>query len=278
MRIRTGYFFLLFFSIAAALLPASRAHAQRSLKGRVIYKKDSKPASRATVRLIRHAFSTITDDDGNFTVPVKKNDTLVISSVGYENIRLPIDEAMDELEFALQERSSVLETVTVRFRSSAAAGAMKSNMGFFRSWDHAYTRGEMGRIFILPYPAYMITKVQLKVSTLCRNCQLRLHIRDVVDGKPGRELLTDSIGISIKAMKLDDRAAEFDLGSYELVLDQKKIFVGIEVINCERSDQNDCTFLFAGTEEGKYTLKNSAKDDWETMDSFTPYIKLLLRF
>lgn len=280
MHTRTKYstFFICLIAFGVALFSSAEVAAQRNFKGRVIYKRDARPAPMATVSVLRHPRASVTDDAGNFDIFVTGNDTLLISSVGYESILIPVNEALRRPEFALQEKSRNLAPVTVRFRSEGTAGSSKENVGYFRSWNYERTGGEMGRIFTLPYKAFVLDKIRFKVSNTCNACLLRLRIRKVVDGVPGDEILTDSVSVSVNGMKLDDKALEFDLSKYELVFNQREIFVGIEAISCDHAGKDGCSFLFAGTEPGMYTYKSRTDSDWETTDAFSMYLKLFLRY
>jgi len=122
--------------------------AQLAIKGRVIY-ADGKPAAFASVKLIDHTNGTVSDAAGNFALVMhnlKQNDTLLISSIGYENFKIPAQKATQLSEFRLQEAQKTLESVVVRsFSKEEIAGAKTENVGYFRSWNTDNTGGEIGR-------------------------------------------------------------------------------------------------------------------------------------
>src|SRR4051812_30367389 len=65
--------------------------AQLAIKGKII-NADGKPAAFASVKLIDRSNGTVSDAAGNFALvmhSLKQNDTLLISSVGYENFKIP---------------------------------------------------------------------------------------------------------------------------------------------------------------------------------------------
>jgi hypothetical protein len=169
--------------------------------------------------------------------------------------------------------------VTVRsFTSLDEIGATGESVGYFRSWNFERTGGEIGRIFRVPYPEYKVDRIRFKINNMCDTCLIRLHIRKVKDGVPGDELLRDSISIRVKRLALDDKAPEFDLRPYELVLNEAEIFIGFELIDCQHPGRSDCSFCFAGTEPGTYHYKSTGTAIWERTDDFAIYLKIFLRY
>ncbi|MBK7434986.1 MAG: hypothetical protein IPI66_14590 [Chitinophagaceae bacterium] len=225
---------------------------------------------------------SLTDESGNFLFtisPALRNDTLLISSVGYESLRIPVSEALRRNSFELVERSMNLSPVTIRsFSTEAAVGTTKESVGYFRSWNYDTTGGELGRIFDLTYDSFKLEKVRFKVSNLCNACLLRLHIRNVVNGWPGEELLRDSIPLSIHRNTLDDKALEFNLTNYNLVFTQKELFVGIEVHHCFHPGVPECSFCFASTEPGFSFYKPRGDSKWESSEDFSPYLRLIRKY
>jgi hypothetical protein len=157
-------------------------------------------------------------------------------------------------------------------------GAGGESVGYFRSWNFDSTGGEIGRIFNVPYSEYKVDKIRFKVSNFCDTCLVRLHIRKAVDNMPGEELLKDSISMIIRHLTLDDKAPEFDLAPYDLVLNQPEVFIGFELINCKHPGKKDCSLCFAGTEEGNYVYKSTRASQWEKTDAFAIYLKIFLRY
>lgn len=254
--------------------------SQSTLTGKVIYQKDNAPAAFANIELLHNPASTMTDRAGNFKINIqnpKRTDSILISSVGYETIRMPVSAALTKSVFVLKEIVKNMEPVTV-FSSHQVIGSMAESVGYYRSWNHEKTGGEIGRIFNLPYKEFKIDKIRFKAGNTCDTCLLRVHIRNVVNGKPAEEILTDSISLYVNKLSLDTKIPEFDLTPYDLTFKQKEIFVGIEVLNCSNGNKGFCSFSFAGTEKGEYFYKSKASTDWQSTDDYTIYLKLFLRY
>ena len=272
--------FLSFFGLAVILLFPDLSFSQVTLKGNVIYKKDASPASNANIELLHQKEGTMTNQAGKFSVyikNIKSNDTILISSVGYENIEVPVSAALENSNFLLVEKVGDMKAVVV-FSKPEVLGSTSESVGFYRSWNYNKTGGEIGRIIKVPYKEYKIDKVRFKAANLCDTCQLRLRIRNVVAGRPGEEILKDSVTTTISKLTLDSKPAEFDLSAYDLTFNQKEVFVSLEVLNCNNLKKDFCAFNFAGTEMGEYIYKTKESSDWETVNDYTIYLKLFLRY
>ena len=255
--------------------------SQTVLKGKVVYKTDASPAAFASIELLHHkTIRTMSGNTGNFSLDIGNglsSDTVLISSVGYQSIKLPVSIALTKSEFALSEDVKSLESVTV-FKKHEVLGSTSESVGYYRSWDHTKTGGEIGRVFWLPYKKYKIDKIRFKAGNLCDTCLLRLHIREVKDGVPGEEILKDSVTLIVGKLSLDTKIPEFDISDYDLTFTQKELFVSLEVLNCKTKNDEFCAFNFAGTERGEYVYRAKAKYDWQTVNDYTIYLKLFLRY
>ena len=269
------------FAVIILLLLPHFIFAQHAFKGRVVYKIGSTPAAFASVEVLnRKGIHTLSNNSGNFSLNIdnaKPGDTVVISSVGYTSIKLPLAAALKRTEFELSEIVKNMEAVTV-FNSHEVVGSMSESVGFYRSWNYEHTGGEIGRIFKLPYKKFTIDKVRFKAGNSCDTCLLKVHIRKVVNGIPGEEILSDSISVLVNRLSLDSKVPEFDLTPYDLVFTESEFFVGVEVLNCGNGKKGFCAFNFAGTEKGEYFYKSTANKDWQSTDDYTIYLKLFLRF
>lgn len=259
------------------------AQAQPLVRGRVIFKRDNKPAVSATVSLTGHHNSMhLTDKLGNFAIPardIKTMDSIMISLVGYYSIRIPISQAMEFRSYELVENPRSLEPVKV-FSSQGMVGDTKESVGYYISWSADKRGNEVGRAVHFPYDEYKIDKIRFKVNNRCDSAIIRLHIRDLVYGRPGQEIFRDSITVMVKKnATLDDRATEFDLSEKNIILKKKDVFIGLEVLSTKNQDGKYCSFAFAGTEKGEYSFKPSFWEDWEAGHAeYTIFLRASIRY
>ena len=74
------------------------------LKGRVISINDNLPLQSAHIVNLNAITGTITNTDGHFEIPASANDTIFISYIGYQSVKLKITRDLlkgNELEIAI---------------------------------------------------------------------------------------------------------------------------------------------------------------------------------
>ncbi len=87
------------------------------LKGRIISIEDKLPLQSAHVINLNSVKGTITNSNGEFEVPAMANDTIFISYIGYQSIKLKITNDLlkgNELEIAIHEKVVNIDEVTVK--------------------------------------------------------------------------------------------------------------------------------------------------------------------
>ena len=186
--------------LISLLHTSSSSFAQAVIKGRIKYDNDATPAALVSIELANDkGTKTMSDNAGNFHLNItesQKRDSLVISSVGYKTLRMPVSAALARSTFTLGEAVKTIETVTV-FNSHEVVGSVSETVGYYRSWNPK-RGGEIGRIFKLPHNKFKIDKIRFKASNTCDTCLLRLRIRSLEkNGEPGDEILQDSITVYV---------------------------------------------------------------------------------
>ena len=87
------------------------------LKGKIIDVNDKTALQSAHIVNLNTAEGTITNTNGNFEIPAQANDTLHISYIGYQSIKLKITNDLlrgNELEIAIHEKTLDIDEVTVK--------------------------------------------------------------------------------------------------------------------------------------------------------------------
>jgi len=271
------------FTFFAIIVCASQTvMAQSVIKGKIQYKNDPAPAARVNIQLLRDTGTkTYSDDSGNFNLRIsdlQKNDTLIISSVGYKSLKMPVNIAITKSVFILTAAVKSMENLTL-FTSNSTIGSKLEKVGYYRAWGHENTGAEIGRIFKVPYDKFKIDKIRFKAGNTCDSCQLQLHIRYVEDGKPADEMFDRDIMLMVNNLSLDSKVPEFDLEPYNFTFTENEFYIGIEVLNCENNEEHSCAFSFAGTEKGEFLFKASEDSPWQIeANDYSIYLKLFLRF
>ncbi len=91
--------------------------SQNEINGKVITRKEKKVLVGANILNLNSVNGTSTDNKGNFNILAKVNDTLIISYVGYESIKLKVTNDLlkiDLIEVALHEKPEKIKEVVVK--------------------------------------------------------------------------------------------------------------------------------------------------------------------
>ena len=260
----------------------SSLHAQQAIKGKIINQKNGKPLSNATLSVSRKIFG-LSDALGYFLLPVdriKNTDTFSVSSVGFATLKIPVAQAVKQSEFYVKEESKDLENVEVKsYTMESSEGSTSTVTGYFRSWYTKGTGGEIGRILYVNSDDYKLERVRFKINNQCDTCKIRLHIRELKNGMPDRDLLTDSISLAVTKLTFDDKFSEFDLRNYNVIIRKNRyVFVSLETLNCTNKNNAACSLCFIGTEPGSYLYKQKEFSDWEESGSHSLYLRMFYKY
>ena len=254
---------------------------QARIKGKIINKSNGKPVSYATIRIPKRNVGMLADISGAFSLSLQqanKNDTFLISSIGYNTLKIPVENALDQTNFYLTEFSKDLENVVVKsYTNEATEGAKSEVAGYFKSWSIKNFGGEIGKIFYIKQSDYKIERVRFKVNNQCDSCNVRIRIRALHNGLPDRELFSDSISTTVKRLSFDDKSSEFDLTARNIILKEKGIFVSFELLKCYTRN-TDCSFCFIGTEPGNYLFRRWTFADWQESTENSIYLRLYYKY
>jgi hypothetical protein len=275
LRLPKAFFiatFILFFT-------SITAYSQKQLLGKIL-KEDSEAIAFAYVGIKGKKAGIISDSTGNFRLElpsfVKEGDSVIISSLGFQALRTTVRQAEKQNEFVLKVVPKELPQVTVNsFSKSNIVGEANGEFTFYRGWDERKTGGEIGRIFNVPHKKYKLETIFFKSDNRSDTCWIRLHIRNIVNERPGEELLAENIILPFSKLQFGDKPS-FDLSEYNIILKEKRIFIGFEVMNSV-STTNNTSFCFVGTEYGEYFFKTHSTSPWERGFLHNIDISLFLR-
>jgi hypothetical protein len=112
-----GFTFQLFSQENDNKVDAVKQETEILLKGRVISINDNLPLQSAHIVNLNAIIGTITTSDGQFEIPASANDTIFISYIGYQSVKLKITRDLlkgNELEIAIHEKILNIDEVTVK--------------------------------------------------------------------------------------------------------------------------------------------------------------------
>ena len=87
------------------------------LTGKIVNGYDKKPLDGAHVFNMNSVRGAISDSEGNFTIPARANDTIFLSHLGFQSVKIKITNDLTKgnpLEIALYEQAELIEEVKVQ--------------------------------------------------------------------------------------------------------------------------------------------------------------------
>lgn len=269
--------------IILTLLTPAAVGAQTVIGGNVLNRKSHTPIANVSVCLNKKKKGSVSDTKGHFVMPVsgfKSTDTLVLSSVGYSTLKIPLSDAMLVREFFLTEEAKQLDDIVIKtYTNHRTEGSLSEVDGYFSSWTTQKDGGEIGRMIRLKSNEIKIEKIRFKANSQCDTCFIRLHIRSLNNGLPYMDLLQDSTTIQINRSSFDDKYAEFDLSQKNIIIkNHRYLFISLETIRCNSANNGSCTLAYIGTEEGRYLFRTRDYRDWEESNSNSLYLKLFYSY
>ena len=105
-----GINFILSFVFASLSLNAQTLH------GSILNKSNGEPIPFASVIWLNSELGTVADFDGKFVLKTQFGDTLLISTTGFQNLKLATNQLPNDLVFYLKEESTVLADVKIKVK------------------------------------------------------------------------------------------------------------------------------------------------------------------
>jgi hypothetical protein len=105
------------FSQEESRMDSLEPNVERLLRGQVVSHVNKDPLRGAHLYNLNTVIGTVTNDDGFFELETKANDTIYVSYLGYQSIKLKITNDLlkgNELVIELHEKAKVLEEVVVK--------------------------------------------------------------------------------------------------------------------------------------------------------------------
>ncbi len=212
----------------------------QTIRQMVVYDALSlKPIPYVTVKVMHSADGTYADETGKFEVKASDIDSLLITCVGYQSKIVNTQRDTIHLEPIVVHLREV--KVTPIKMKEQLVGLYKSKAGTKYFFGGSLNFELVLKISIPEkYPSYRIKGVKLDARNTKAKSLGRLHIYSQnKDGFPDKELLTEDIIIN-QTIRTN---YEIDLSRFNLILNDRVLFVGIEAIQANVSykpNSGDC--------------------------------------
>jgi len=232
------------------LLLPTITFGQTVIQGNVVNKKTKLKVPFATVGLTGENIGTNANENGFFTFTQKVinlRDTLIVSCVGYETLKLPIENLPQTIE--LYEKQVLLSEVTVTSKLKWEYVKLNEkdcgNIGYT-------TRGiqtQIAQFFTSPSDNAILKEVEIcKSNPLFETnksvFRLRFYEMDTVTKAPSYELCDDLIEV-----KTISKKTKVNLEKYKIHIPQRNFFVAIEWLKIPYNVNNEKVTIDGKKEE-----------------------------
>ncbi len=201
------------------------------LRGRIISIEDKKPLQSAHVVNLNTVDGTITNNNGQFEIPATVNDTIFISYIGFQSIKLKITNDLlkgNELEIAIHEKVVNIQEVTVKSHKLIGVLVVDSKNVPADAYSRIHINGlpqayEMGNSYKRNYNSglgaifnpvdFWYNKFGKKPKEMERLRKLKEgdRMRNMMEQKYSREIMMDYLDMSRK--ELNDLLSECNYSS-----------------------------------------------------------------
>jgi hypothetical protein len=202
------------------------------LKGEIVNGFDKKPLGGSHIYNMNTVRGTISNSDGTFSIPAKVNDTIFLSHIGFQSIKIKITNDLlkgNELEIALFEKAENIAEVTVKSIDLIGVLEIDAKNVPKDKYTRIHINGlaqtyEVGRPSTKTYNSpvdalfhpidFVYNLFGKKPKQLKRLKKLKQDnaIRDMLDAKVNREIMLEYLELS--RQELDDLLGECNYSDY----------------------------------------------------------------
>jgi len=222
------------------------------ISGKIIDAKSNKPLPYVNIGVLSRETGTVTDTEGNFHLPLKKemeNDTIRISMVGYRPIEIMVKDVVGEnatLSIKIHEQISELNEVVVTAKSFKKKTIGNKTESKFISTGFSYDQlgAEMGiKMKIRKNPTFVDSfNFNISYNRLSAKSIFRLNFYNVEKGKPADNILTENILVEIEPKETG--LITVNLKPYDIVLSDD-VIVSLEWVDSKGENKEGEAIFFS---------------------------------
>ena len=199
------------------------------VKGQVLSNQNRLIIPHATIQIINTLNIIDADEKGYFEIIVNKNDSLLITCIGFKNVKVSESYFRDNDSIFLYENFLKMDEVFIKNPVVYTFGIVNEKMGSSRGGGNEAERTELTTLIEIPktIESYRISKVFIKGKTFKEENPVRLHIYSVNEnGLPGEELLKKAIILCKK--EGDGNILTIDVKDQNIILENASFFIGVQ--------------------------------------------------
>jgi len=273
--------FFLFISILFTATVSSQ-----TLKGIIVDKQNNTPIIYANIGIVSSAFGCISDSNGHFNLHFSsKIDTSSIvrfSMMGYNDLQLSLHQAQRFDTIKLDKKDILLDEVVIarkNYSKKKKFGTLKKSKHGICGWGGTqFGNGhEIGLLIDLGEKASKIEKLHIRIyKHAFKKSILRLHIRDLKNGLPNNDLLTENVLIPIEKKS---GWITIDLHQYKIFA-SGKIALTVEWISAENvinsriktvnKKKTPSILIYLNKKQGEIFIRKGSEMPWRAFEHQSP--------
>ena len=255
-------------SILCIMLPAVIWSQEFIMSGKIIDIETKEPVVFANIGFLKKNIGTVSDFSGEFALKTKRDflqDTLTISHISYETIKLPFREGMGQT-ISLNPRKNQLEEVVLKTRKirSKKVGVKTYNRLL---WLDGVSKEddiiENAQWINIPEGPVRIKAVNvfLRKGFEADSAYVRLNFYNKNElGEPDKKIVYKHV---LKKKRIEEGWLELDLTKDDLYVEED-FFLGVEFIPNFKNSQE--VFIGAILTKGKGFHKTSSQGTWRKIE------------
>jgi len=191
-----------------------------TLKGKIISIEDNKALQSAHIINLNSVHGTITNNKGQFEIPAKVNDTIFVSYIGYQSVKLKITNDLlkgNELEIAIHEKIVNINEITIKSHKLIGVLVVDAKNVPQNSYSRIHINGlpqayEVGNAYNRNYNSglaaifnpvdFWYNKIGKKPKEIKRLKKLKEgdQMRNIMEQNYSREIMMDYLDMSRKEL------------------------------------------------------------------------------
>lgn len=266
----------------------------QSIEGKIIDSETKEKLSYVNIGILNSTIGTITNEKGLFKLNYNEqlaNSEVRITMIGYKSETYSIKELQNKNnQIELEKEVIQLSEVVIKSNGTLRKiGTMKPNsVAGVCGWGGTkFGKGhELGLVMDLGKKPVRIEDLNLKIHKQSFDSSMfRLHIRQIENELPGKELLTENIFFDITEMKGWEK---IDLSKYNIVASGKivltiewiKVTKAIEerLVKMNGSKQGRPVVLFKTNKKtGTFFIRKGSEAPWKTEKENSPVFYITIK-
>lgn len=196
--------------------------AQKIYTGQVVNKNTKQPVSYASIAFLKINTGINANEAGYFTINVhgNENDTLAVSSIGYNTLKIPVNRLHDNISIELDEKPSILKEVTVQNAYKNSITLNKYSSCIFSNYATNY---KIAQHFTAPTKNALLSEINICKSSRKATFRIQVYDMDTITKSPTTEL-TDTI-IEVNSEK---KHVKINVEQYKIIIPNRNFFIAIE--------------------------------------------------